>query len=403
MTEFPFNPFDPSFKVSPYQTFENLRKTDPVYKSPLGFYVLSEYDDVKAVLKDKNASPDADRALEESGAVFREELNVPDELDGLKPFLFMDPPDHTRLRSLVSMAFTPKMVEGLRPTIAKTASDLIELMLEKQEVDLVESFAFPLPVAIICKMLGVPNEDEQLFKGWSNLLARSLDPGFMLPAEIRSQRLKTVIDFKNYFKELISYLRKHPQDDLLSKLIDVEASGEKLSEVELIGIAMLLLIAGHETTVSLIANSVLALIKNKDQERELRQNRELIKLGIEEVLRYDPPVQLTGRYSLSDIALRTTVVDKGSFIVLLIAAANRDPKQFSNPDEFDVHRSPNNHLSFGFGSHFCLGAPLARLETQVALELLLERVKFIELLDSHLEYKDNIVLRGLKKLLVTLS
>jgi cytochrome P450 len=319
----------------------------------------------------------------------------------MRPFLFMDPPDHTRLRGLVQKAFTPKTVENLRPRIQEIVDDLMAQALGRGSMDVIEDLAYPLPVRVITEMLGVPHEDHDTFKGWSKELAGALDPDFTTPQAVADRRERAAAAFVEYFQSLIAERRRQPRDDLLTALITAEDEGNKLTEKELLSTLILLLVAGHETTVNLIANGVLAFTRHPDQLQRLRNDPALVRTAVEEVLRYDPPVQFTARVALESMDIDATTLEQGAQAILLIAAANRDPEQFDNPDTFDVGRQDNRHLSFGLGAHFCLGAPLARAESQVALEAMATRVTDLALAVDAPEYKDNIVLRGLAALPLT--
>jgi cytochrome P450 len=291
-----------------------------------------------------------------------------------RPFLFRDPPDHTRLRSLVAKVFTPRVVEALRRRTQEVVDELIDAAIEAGTVDLLEEFAYPLPVRIICDLLGVPAEDQDLFKGWSTVLARGLDPDFLLTEEVIAERGDAVLRFARHFFELLAEHRRSPGDDLLSRLVEVEDDGTALSEGELLSTCILLLVAGHETTVILISGGVVALLSHPDQLGRFRSEPDLRRSGVEEMLRYVSPVQLTGRSLTEDIEIAGVTLRAGDFAMLLIGSANHDGDQFPDPERFDIARTPNNHLGFGFGIHRCLGAPLARMETQVALATLVERV-----------------------------
>jgi cytochrome P450 len=313
----------------------------------------------------------------------------------------MDPPDHTRLRGLVQKAFTPKTVENLRPRIQELVDDLMAPALERGSMEVIEDLAYPLPVRVITEMLGVPHEDHETFKGWSKELAGALDPDFATPDDVMERRERAASAFVEYFQALIAERRSRPQDDLLSALIAAEDEGKKLSEKELLSTLILLLVAGHETTVNLIANGVLAFARHPDQLQRVSDEPSLVRTAVDEILRYDPPVQFTARVALEDIDIDGTTLGKGEFAMVLVAAANRDPEQFADPDTFDVGRQENRHLSFGLGAHFCLGAPLARVEGQVALQAVASRVDDLALAVEQPEYKTNIVLRGLAALPVT--
>jgi cytochrome P450 len=320
----------------------------------------------------------------------------------MRPFLFRDPPDHTRLRGLVSKAFTPKVVESLRSRTQVMVDDLLDAAMEAGQVDLLESFAHPLPVQVICDLLGVPAEDEDRFKGWSDALARGLDPDFLLTDEVIAARGEAVLQFSQYFFELLAERKRRPGEDLLSRLVAAEDGGATLSEAEMLSTCILLLVAGHETTVNLIAGGTLALLRHPDQLERFRTDPEVTRSGVEEMLRYVSPVQLTGRALTEDCEFGGVEFSAGDFAMLLLASGNHDPDQFEDPESFDVARSPNNHLGFGFGIHHCLGAPLARMETQVALTSLVRRAPHLALTVDDVVYKSNVVLRGMEALPVTL-
>jgi len=262
----------------------------------------------------------------------------------------------------------------------------------------IEDFAYPTPVRVICEMLGVPAEDHETFKGWSRELARSLDPEEVLPPDVVQRRQAALESFREYFRGLIAQRRAHPEEDLLSALIAAEEQGDTLTEQELLSTCTLLLVAGHETTVNLIANGVLALLRHPDQLDLLRDEPSFARGAVEEVLRYDPPVQMTVRVALEDMAIGGETIKKGQQAIILLASANRDPAQFPDPERFDIRRQDNHHLSFGHGTHFCVGAPLARLEGEIALRTLVRRLEGLQLLTEEPEYKENIVLRGLAAL-----
>ena len=394
-----FNPFDPSFRSDPYPVYRRLREDAPVHHSPLGFYVLTRYEDCANLLRDPRVSNDftnSTAAVEEAAkqGIDLEQLAA----EGTRPFLFMDPPDHTRLRSLVSKAFTPRVVEGLRPRAQQIVDRLLDAAVARGEVDVIADLAYPLPVTIISEMLGVPAEDHEVFQGWSREMARSLDPDFVLPADVLERRQKAGDEFTEYFRALIAKRRLDLRNDLVSALIAAEDGGETLSENELLSTCILLLIAGHETTVNLIGNGMLALLRHPDQMALLREDPSLIKSAVEELLRFDPPVQLTGRTAKEDIPLSAGVLPKGQQAIMLLGAANRDPLQFVEPDRLDLAREDNRHLAFGMGIHFCLGAPLARIEGQIAIGEMAQRLGSPELMVAEPEYKENVTLRGLASL-----
>jgi cytochrome P450 len=366
-TPIAFNPFDPSYRSDPYPVLNRLRETDPVHVSPLGFIALSRHADCAAMLRHPLASSDNRKSPQWPDQVRAQGLD-PDAvlLEQTVPFLFMDPPDHTRLRGLVNKAFTPRVVEDLRPRVRAIVTELLDAAAARGSIEVIEDLAYPLPVAIISEMLGVPKEDNETFKGWSREMARSLDPEFVMSEEVNARRQKAVEEFRDYMQGLIAKRRAAPGEDLLSALIAAEEEGSKLTENELLSTAILLLIAGHETTVNLIGNGTLALLRHPDQLQRLRDDPSLIKTAIEELLRFDPPVQLTGRMALEDIELADTVIAKHTQTILLIGGANRDPAQFADPERLDIGRADNRHLAFGMGIHFCLGRGRCSTSARIA-------------------------------------
>jgi cytochrome P450 len=317
--------------------------------------------------------------------------------------LFLDPPDHTRLRGLVAKAFTPRVVEALRPRVQAVVDELLDAAIEEDRVDLAEALGYPLPVRIICELLGVPAEDQPRFRIWSDALARGFDPSFLLTDDVVAARAEAVTQFAEYFVGLLADRRKHPGDDLLSRLVVVEDEGTVLSEPELLATCILLLTAGHGTTVNLITGGTLALLQNPDQMALLHDDPSTGRSAVEEMMRYVSPVQLTGRYMTEDIELGDTVLSAGDFAILLLASGNRDEAAFAEADAFDITRTPNNHLGLGFGIHHCLGAPLARLEAHVAMTELARRAPTMVLDTDRVEYSGTLVLRSIKALPVRFS
>lgn len=390
-----FNPLDPAFRVNPFPTYRRMLEEASIHQTPLGGYVLSRHADCLAALEHPNTSHDP-----RNSTLFQtmQAERFLGDWNRRRSFLFMDPPDHTRLRRLVSKAFTRRVVEGLRSRIGELVEQLIDAIEEKGSMELIEDLAYPLPVTIIAEMLGVPTEDAPTFREWSRELARGLDPEPMIPPDVLERRMQAAGEFRSYFTSLISKRRKDPRDDLLSALITAEEQGDKLTLDELLSTLILLLIAGHETTVNLIGNGLLALLRNPSELERLRNDPSLGKTCVEEVLRYDPPVPYTGRVAMEDLEVSGVSIPKGGQIVILIGAANRDPAVFEDPERFDIGRRNNPHLAFGLGIHFCLGAPLARIEGEIALAALARRLPTMKLLDDQPEYKENIVLRGLAAL-----
>jgi len=395
-SEVVYNPLLPEFHANPYPFYRRLREQDPVHASPLGAWILTRYDDAVMVLRDPRFGREGMADLLEA------RLGYDTDVSHTRDMLFRDPPDHTRLRGLVSRAFTPRVVEAMRPHIQDIVDGLLDRLEAGHGMDVIEDLAYPLPVTVICEMLGVPIADQNVFKQWSADIARSLDAA-ILPAdsEVIPRGREARDALRAYLRSLIATRRKSPRADLLSALIAVEEEGSKLSEGELVSTCALLLIAGHETTVNLIGNGLLALLQHPDQLRALLDNPALIQTAVEELLRYDGPVQRTGRMATADVEIGGKQIPKGSVVVAAIGAANRDPAQFPDPERLDIARRDNRHIAFGFGIHFCLGAPLARIEGQVAIGTLLRRMPALELVSGTPEWRESSVLRGLKTLPVT--
>jgi cytochrome P450 len=389
--------FDPHRVADPYPTYAWLRAARPVWQPVERVFVLSRHQDCAAVLRDPRFGRSEEglraRRAGSSGEVSADQPAV-------RSFLALNPPDHTRLRRLVSRAFTPARVRDLGPRIEAIAAELIDTAASGGSVDLIAALASPLPVTVISELLGVPAADYDRLVAWSDALARGLDPGFLISAEDRERQQLARAEFGAYLSDLIAERRRSPGDDLVSALAGVVDDGDVLSEEELIATGILLLVAGHETTTSLMGSAVLGLLQRPDQLARLRAEPELTTGAVEEFLRYDPPVQLTARVALTEASIGALPVKAGSAALLLIGAANRDPALCANPDDLDISRPPTHHLSFGQGIHFCLGAPLARLETEIVLRLLLRRPDDLRLVGEP-AWKENAVLRGLRSLPVT--
>jgi len=389
-----FNPLSPAFHADPYPFYRQLRETEPVYLSPMGLWILTAYDECVTSLRDPRFGRDGFEAI--LAAQYGEESEA-----GRLPrsMLFRDPPDHTRLRSLVNRAFTPRVIEGMRGQIQGVVSRLLDRVQAKGRMDVIADLAYPLPVTVICDMLGVPVDDHERIKDWSSDIIRSLDAiGIPSDPSIVERGRVGRRGIADYFRALLPERRRHPRADLLSSLIAAEERGDRLTEGELLATCVLLFIAGHETTVNLIGNGLLSLLRHPDQLERLRQEPALIGSAVEELLRFDSPVQRTARITNAEVELRGKTIPKGAFVVTAIGAANRDPAHFPDPDRLDVARPDNRHIAFGFGIHFCLGAPLARVEGQLALGALLERMPHLRLADAELQWRESSTLRGLKAL-----
>lgn len=403
-----YDPSDPRWSSDPGPLFDEIRESAPVHRTPAGYWVVARHADCLALLRTRDASADSMNLLEDKRPTFRARRDLQLELiratgNDTRPFLFRDPPDHTRLRGLVQRAFTPKRVNELAPFIQAQARGVIERHLDKGPFDAVEELAWSLPVSVICEMLAIPHEDHQKFQAQSAMLARGLDPDFLLSAEDHAAREEAILYFGVYFHELFEERRRAPGDDLLSALIAARDEGDKLSEGELLSTAILILVAGHETTMNLISGSLLALARDERAQEQLRRLPSLDRSATEELLRVVSPVQLTGRSMVNDVEVDGHVLEKGSFVFVLLGAANRDPDVFAAPTELDLGREPNPHLGFGFGLHHCLGAPLARLESSIAVREILRASSSITLHDDRVRYRPNIVLRGLESLSISID
>jgi cytochrome P450 len=402
---------DPAVLPEPYPVLAGLREASPFTEAGGALVVAGRHEDCSAILRDPRASSERNNSL----------LAPPEARAQRAPsFLSLDPPDHTRLRRLVSKAFTPRAIARLEPRIREVSDELLTAAAVNGDsargmgrraggggpgqLEVVSQLAYPLPVRIISELLGVPAGDHARFAGWSASLAHSLQPQFIAadPAPARAAQ-QARLEFADYFRELIAARRDRPGDDLLSELIRAEDEGQRLSEPELIATCVLLLVAGHETTVSLISHAILALLRHPDQLAALRADPGLAAGAVEETLRYDAPVQFTGRVARGGMQVGPVSAPDGAVLLLLLAATGRDPRVFADPDSFDIRRGAGNHLAFAAGPHFCLGAPLARLEATIALQAFATRVDDPELDPAGLAYKPNLNLRGPGRLIVSFT
>ncbi len=383
-------------RVDPLPIYARMRQEAPVARvlSPtqqVPLWIVSRYRDTLELLRDPRFAKDRYKLADEDRLrYFRvEEFG---QLD--KHMLNSDPPVHSRLRSLVSQAFTARRVESLRPRITAIAQRLLESLPPSGSVELLEAFAFPLPVTVIAELLGVPPEDQDQFREWTTTL---LSPRGTHLEPLR----KTAVQLQQYFQDFLARRRAEPGDDLTSALLAAEEQGDRLTPVELMSMVFLLLIAGHETTVNLIANGVWALLRHPEQLERLRANPSLIEPAVEEMLRYCGPLRnSTSRFALQDTEFQGQLIPAGQMIVALLLSANHDPEQFPEPERFDITRTPNRHVAFGMGIHFCLGAPLARLEAMLAIPLLLERLPRLRFAEdpSTLRWRTGLLIHGLERL-----
>jgi cytochrome P450 len=393
-----FNPLSPDFIRDPYPHYDLLRRADPVHVTPHGMYLVSRHADVSGILRDRRFGKDfVERSVRRYGPKIMEE---PIFRSMSHWMLQQDPPDHTRLRGLVVKAFTARRVEDMRPRIQEVVDQTLDRVIANGHMDLIEDFAFRLPVTIICDMLGIPDEHRETFYAGTRDGGRILDPVPLSPAEIAQGNAANMMA-QMYFQQLFELRRKQPGDDLTTQLVQAEEDGSKLTNEELTANIILLFGAGHETTVNLIGNGLLALHRNPDQLALLKAKPELITNAIEEFLRYDSSVQMTGRVTLEEIDdLCGRKIPKGESVLCLLGSANRDPAVYpDHPDRLDITRPNVRPLSFGGGIHFCLGAQLARIEAEVAISTLLRRLPDLRLDDAeNPEWRPTFVLRGIKRL-----
>jgi hypothetical protein len=391
-----FNPLSPEFIRDPYPHYHRLRTADPVHRSALGFFVASRHDHVSSILRDRRFGKDfVGRMTRRHGSEIMEE---PVYRSMRHWMLQQDPPDHTRLRGLVVKAFTARRVEDMRPRIQAIVDSALDRVAPQGHMDLIADFAYRLPVTVICEMLGIPQEEHEMFHSGARGNGRLLDPVPLSRAEIDEANAGNLASAE-YFRGLFDLRRREPGDDLTTQLVRAEEEGSRLSNEELTANIILLFGAGHETTVNLIGNGLLALHRHRDQLRRLRDDPSLVANAIEEFLRYDSSVQLTGRVALEDVTVGATAVPKGEGVLCLLGAANRDPAVYPDPDRLDIARPNIRPLSFGGGIHFCLGAQLARIEAEIAIATLLRRLPGLALDDAdHPDWRPTFVLRGLNRL-----
>ena len=392
-----FNPLSPEFLRNPYPAYAALRRDHPVFRfEMLQLWVLTRFDDCAAVLRDHESFSSSPHTA--GGLIAQLQRQAEQEMAGpIAPtVLSSDPPVHTRLRGLVNKAFTPRRVEQLGPHIAAVADDLLAAARPDEPLDLIREFAQPLPIIIIAELLGVPPSEREQFKAWSTVVAG-------LTSLLRSPDQNAVIattraEVRAYLTQVINARRAHPQDDLISALVQAQEAGESLDFEELLAFCVLLLVAGNETTANLIGNGTLALARHPDQASLLRAQPDLWPAAVEELARYDGPVQGTIRFARREAEIAGQPINLGDALFVGIGAANRDPAHFPDPDRLNIQREDNHHLAFGTGIHYCLGAPLARLEAQIAFQALLARFPQLRVAEEPLEYDGTFILRGVKQL-----
>jgi cytochrome P450 len=388
------------FKANPFPFYSWLRNEAPVYQIALpqkqSAWIVARYDDVTALLKDERFIKNRYNAM--SSDQIAKQPWIPGFLKVIElNMLSLDDPDHARLRGLVHKAFTPRLLENMRDRIDGITNDLLDAAEQKGQMDLIHDLALPLLVTVIADMLGVPGEDRHKFHRWS----QAMIAGSAASNVGRLLMIPPILAFLSYIRKLVRIRRENPQDDLTSGLIQAQEAGDQLSEDELVGMIFLLLIAGHETTVNLIGNGTLALLKNRDQMERLHHDPSLIKPAVEELLRYTSPVEMADeRFAREDVTIAGVTIPRGAMVYGGIASANRDESQFPNPDVLDITREPNRHLAFSQGIHYCLGAPLARMEGEIAINTLLRRMPDLRLAAApeSLRWNKGIMLRGLAAL-----
>jgi cytochrome P450 len=387
----------PAFQADPYPIYENLLAMGPVHRDEaMSVWHLVGYDEVQTGLRDARLS-----AARAGYFLSEEQRQAFASLSRIVPamMVFADPPQHTRLRRLVTKAFTPRVVEGVRSRVQAMVDDLLGRVEPTRQVDVIADLAIPLPTMVIAALLGIPEADRDQLKAWSDDFAAFIGG----PTDHEGNRRAdcAIRDLTTYFGTAIAWWRREPGDNLISHLVAVEEQGDALTANELLATCVLLLIGGHETTTNLIGNGLLALLRHPEQRQRLRNDRSLIGSAVEELLRYDSPVQMTTRLALDNLTLGGARISQGELVMFWLGAANRDPAQFPEPARLDVGRVDTRHLAFGYGIHFCVGAALARLEGQVTLATLIERFPNLMLTDEPLEYHGTQVFRALKRLPVT--
>ncbi|MCY3779982.1 MAG: cytochrome P450 [Chloroflexi bacterium] len=382
----------------PYPVYHQLRSEDPVHSSDhIGAWILTRYDDVKAAANDPRfSSVRAHYFMNQLPETAQERLRPLGHQLALW-LIHMDPPDHTRVRALVHKAFVPQVVEGLREAVQQIVNDLLDEVAEAGAMDVMADFAYPLTASVIAELLGIPAEDRVRFANWSDSIN-----GFVGAAQVTTRRAdlaqQSMLELMEYLHDLLDQRRQSPRDDFMSGLIAVEEEGDRLNEEELLALCVLLLFAGHETTANQIGNALLALLRNPDQLRKLRREPTMISDAVEELVRYDSSVQRLVRVATQDIEVCGQGIRRGEFIAAMLGAANRDPAHSAEPDKLDIERDQNSHLSFGYGKHYCIGAPLARLELQIAISTILSRYPSLRLKNDEVQWYDNFGQRFLRSL-----
>jgi cytochrome P450 len=389
--------FTPEVRADPFGLYRRLLEEDPVHDTGFGLWLVSSYEDCRSALRDARFSAEFRTMADYEATMVAVGRNTPVQDLMERLMLFRDPPDHTRLRGLVQRAFTPRMIEAFRARVVEVCEGLLDAAEERgDEMELMADLAWPLPVVVIAELLGVPADERERFRGWASDLALAFDLG-MTPERARRATVAQEA-FIAFFLELAAERAREPRGDLLTALAQAEEAGDRLTPDELVSNLILLLIAGHETTMNLIGNGVHALLRHPAELARLREDPSLAPAAVEELLRYDSPVQLVIRFTRDELELGGRTIPKGARVMLLLGAANHDPARFADPDRLDLDRGDRGHLAFGGGPHFCLGNALARLEGEVVIPALVRRFPGLRLLDDAPRYRPTMTLRGLEEL-----
>jgi cytochrome P450 len=390
---------NPANRHNPYPLYAKLRET-PISQQEDGTYVVSTYREIEALLYDPRISSDERKSTRGAGELAARQASQ--EPGSIQAFLFLDPPDHNHLRRVVMHQFSPERVEGMRDRVIQIVDELLDAQRNRSQLDIVDDFAHPLPVRVICEMLGIPIEDRARLEVWIPALVRRLEPAQRVGETQVEQAAQAAMQMRDYLRGLIAIRHDRPHDDLISALVATSHDdAEQMNEQELLSSVGLLLGAGFETTVNLITNSMLTLLRHPDVLARLRRDHDMVIRTLEEVQRYDPPVQFRTRTTLTDINIAGVTIPKGATVVLLFGSGIRDPARFPDPDRFDPDRTNNEHFGFGRGIHYCVGAPLARMETHIALNALVRRLVNPRLVTDPPPYRELASLRGPQHLAVT--
>ncbi len=395
-----FDPSDRDFQHNPYPVYDQLRNSTPTfYWEPWKLWFFTRFEDVNTLLRDRRLGRTMEHILPPEQRRKSPAAIEPFSKLGRHSMFDKEPPEHTRLRGLVHKVFTPRRVDGMREQITSITNGLLDAVIEKGHIEVLEDFAVPLPVNVISELLGVPEADRHLLRPWSNNIVAMYELGHT--PEQEKLAVESSAAFADYLRHLANQRRANPQDDLITALVQVEEAGERLTMDEFISTCVLLLNAGHEATVNVLGNGLWALLQNPDQLQQLVHNPALIPTAVEELMRFDTPLQLFRRWVLEDIEYNGQHFKQGDELGLMFGAANRDPARFTQPNTLDIRREDNPHISFGGGVHYCLGAPLARLELQIAYQTLLSRLPNLRLAGDAPIFKDAYVIRGLRDLHLT--